>query len=817
MLWQEQSRACQLYLLAVYLVSIPFAFLCFTANNDFSLHWLLFTVISGFVATINVRLPKLSVVISMGDVFTIFVLMQFGPGAALVTYWIDSVVATTADLVRRYGINPKGKFYLYRWLFNLSCCALSTWTMYVLYSTVNNLSLIYQFKVIAALCSVAIGWFFVNTGTLSLALSFWMKRPFWSVWREGVILYILNFLGSAAAAGLMSVFYQRADFLKIVLAVPIAVILYQLYHFYIEKYEQAQSHISELNKLYLQTVEALASAVDAKDRYTHGHIRRVQAYAVELASQLGVQDEKELLSIKAGALLHDIGKIAIPEYILNKPTVLTETEYEKMKIHPVVGANMLNTIEFPYPLIPMVKWHHERWDGNGYPDGLKGAEIPLNARILALVDCYDALTTNRPYRSPMEREQVVQFFLREAGRSYDPHIVQVFIDHIEKIEAVGKAVDSTGADVWGLKETPTPVKGSVRPLEKVQPIVTYGKALNAGPEIQRELYSVFEFARADFQCVTSPEIFAFMGRRLEALIRFDAAAFYAADLKQGSITAVHIVGLDEEGLSGLTMPLEQKLTGWVAANNQALCNLPPFPDFLNCAEPRPSFQMSAIAPMNRHNRVFGAISLYRKDSAKFDDEEFRRLEIVASQTAIMLAKSSKEIDGSQLLLDNLTNLPNGFQLYLMFDQVAMDAARYEYPLALFSINLDDIRNIRKRWGHLSGDEAIRASAQYLKNQLRETDLLVRYAGEEFIAINPRMSREQAENLKSRLQNELDHFKFAVRGETEIPLEVSIGIAIFPEDGADLEALLLTAELRVHEDRELRVAVRRGVRSLQLSN
>jgi len=644
-----------------------------------------------------------------------------------------------------------------------------------------------------------------------------MKKSFWPIWREGFRLSLLNFLGSAAGAGVISVFYQRAGFVwKFILTVPIAVILYQLHRFYIEKYEQAQGHINELNKLYLQTVEALASAVDAKDRYTHGHIRRVQAYAAELATHLGVRDEKELLSIRAGALLHDIGKIAIPEYILNKPTVLTETEYEKMKIHPVVGANMLSTIEFPYPLIPMVKWHHERWDGNGYPDGLKAEAIPLNARILALVDCYDALTTNRPYRSPMEREQVIQFFQREAGRSYDPTIVQVFIDHLEELEAAGKAIDSGSTDLWGLKETSSP-KPNVRPLEKVQPTLTYGKALNASPDIQRELYSVFEFARADFQCVAPLEIFAFMGRRLETLVPFDAAAFFSADLRQGVVTAVHTVGIAGSCLTGLTLPLEQKLTGWVAANNQSLSNLPPFPDFLNCAEPRPVFQLSAIAPMNRHNQVFGAISLYRKDATKFTDEEFRRLEIIASQTAIMLAKSSKEFDRSQLLVDDLTGLPNGFQLYLMFDQVVMDAARYEYPLALISINLDDIKNIRHRWGHLSGDEAIRAAAQYLKNELRETDLLVRYAGEEFIAINPRMSREQAENLKSRLQNELDHFKFAVRSQTEIPLHVSIGIGVYPDDGTDLETLLLTAELRMNEDRELRAAVRRGVRTVQFSN
>jgi diguanylate cyclase (GGDEF)-like protein/putative nucleotidyltransferase with HDIG domain len=815
MRWQDLSLACRLYLIGVYLTAIPFAILCLQAKNSFSSEWILFTFASAVVATINVRLPKLSAVISMGDVFVILILMRFGAGPALVTYWTYVVVSTAADLFRKYGFDLKGKAKLHRWGFNLACCALSTWAMAISYESALRLSLPAPLDLVVPLFSIAFAWFLVNTTTLSLVVSLLGNKSFWTVWREGALLFMLNFSGSAAAAGLISIFYERAPVIFF-LSVPIAAILFKLYHFYIEKYVQAQNHINELNKLYLQTVEALASAVDAKDRYTHGHIRRVQAFAAKVATLLGVTDENELLAIQAGALLHDIGKIAIPEYILNKPTVLTETEYEKMKIHPVVGANMLSSIEFPYPLIPMVKWHHERWDGNGYPDGLKGEVIPLNARILSLVDCYDALTTNRPYRSPMERDQVIQFFQREAGRSYDPNIVKVFIDNLEEIEAAGKAVVIGNLDIWGIRETTEP-KANVRPLEKVQPILTYGKALNAAPEIQRELYSVFEFARADFQCLTPAEIFSFMGRRLETLIRFDAGAFFAADLTQGIVSAAHTVGGSAEELRGLSLPLEQKLTGWVAANNQALCNLPPFPDFLNYPGPRPSFQMSAIAPMNRHDEVFGAISLYRKDSSKFTDEEFRRLEIIASQTAILLAKCSKEIDGSQLLVDNLTGLANGFQLYLMFDQVAMDAARYEYPLSLLSINLDEIKEIRRKWGHLSGDEVIRAAANYLKNELRETDLLVRYAAGEFIAISTKMSQDQAEGLKSRIQDALDHFKFAVRTQTEIPLHASVGIAVFPDDGTDLETLLLTAELRMREDRELRTAVRRGVRSFRSGN
>jgi len=813
--WQEQSRPCRLYLLGVYLTAIPFSILCFRTETLFSSEWMLFTVVSVCLATINVRLPTLSVVISMVDVFIIFILMQFGAGAALITYWLDNIVAQTVELLRRRRQGAKSRFHLDRLVFNLACCSLSVWTMQALVEVIGNISIPNPFNVFAVLFGVALGWFFVNTVTLSLALSFWMNRSFWSVWQEGIVLYLLNFIGSAAAAGLLSLFYETAGSLVLILSLPIALILYKLYSFSIEKYQQAQDHIKELNKLYLQTVEALASAVDAKDRYTHGHIRRVQAYAAEVASLLGIEDEKELLAIRAGALLHDIGKIAIPEYILNKPTVLTETEYEKMKIHPVVGANMLSSIEFPYPLLPMVKWHHERWDGNGYPDGLKGDEIPLNARILALVDCYDALTTNRPYRSPMERDQIVQFFKRESGRSYDPKVVQTLIDHLEEIETAGRAVALEKTDIWGLSEVSNGSSNpALRPLEKVQPTITYSKALNAGPEIQRELYSVFEFVGADFQCLTPAEIFSFMGRRLEALIRFDAGVFFAADLTQGVVTAAHLVGDAPQELRGLALTLEQKLSGWVAANNQSLCNLPPFPDFLNCPQPRPEFQLSAIAPMNRQNQVLGAVSLYRKDSTKFTDEEFRRLEIVASQTAILLAKANKTLDPSHLLVDNLTGLPNGFQLYLMFDQVAMDAARYEYPLAVFCINLDDIKGIRRKWGHMSGDEAIRATARYLKSELRESDVLVRYTTEQFILVSPKMSQEQAEGLRSRIQNALDHYKFAVRNATETALQASIGIAVFPIDGVDLETLLMTAELRLREDQELRTAVRRGIRDFR---
>jgi diguanylate cyclase (GGDEF)-like protein/putative nucleotidyltransferase with HDIG domain len=668
--------------------------------------------------------------------------------------------------------------------------------------------------ILLGFASMALTWFLVNTGTISIAVSLASGRSILSVWREGLSLYLLNFTCSAAAAGLLTVFYQKNILLILVLSIPIAVAVYQLYSFYVQRFHDANRHIADLNRLYLQTVETLASAVDAKDRYTHGHIRRVQAFAMELASCIGITGEDELMGMRAGALLHDIGKIAIPEYILNKPAALTESEYDKMKLHPGIGANMLKGIEFPFPVIPMVKSHHERWDGNGYPEGLAGEAIPIGARILSLVDCYDALTTNRPYRSPMQREEVITFFQRESGKSYDPNIVAIFLANLPRLEAAGKQVVVDDGDLWGIREQLGKQTAALRPLEKVQPIVTYGKALRGDAQSQRDLFAVFEFARADIQFLSAKDVLLFMGSKLKDLIPFDAGVFYVADLENSCVVAEHVFGQDSGPIQNYRLPLEQKLSGWVAANNQSLCNLPPFPDFVNWVGESPSFQLSIIAPMNKGGVVLGAVSLYRKEKAKFTDDEFRRLELVASQTAIALSKcrSSERESG---MVDKLTNLPNGFQLYLMFDQVASDAVRFDYSIALLTIRLDDLK-LRRRWGHAVGDEAVRTVANFLTAELRETDLLVRYANDEFIVLVPRVDMDRAEGLKSRFQDELDHFKFQVRPGSAVSLPVSIGISMFPPDGSNLESLISIAEWRMREDAELRLAVRSNIRNIPTS-
>src|ERR1041384_2668897 len=225
-----------------------------------------------------------------------------------------------------------------------------------------------------------------------------------------------------------------------VLGLLISALVYLLYRFNERRIEEVvhaeaerRQHAEEMATIHMNTIESLAIAIDAKDQTTHGHVRRTQIYAKQMGTLLNVS-EKELSALHAGALLHDIGKLAVPEYILNKPGKLTEAEFAKMKIHPTVGGDILKRVNFPYPVEDIVRYHHEKWDGSGYPKGLKGEAIPLVARIISVVDFYDATRCDRPYRKGMKREESLAWLRSMVGSAFDPKVVETFTQHVEEFD-----------------------------------------------------------------------------------------------------------------------------------------------------------------------------------------------------------------------------------------------------------------------------------------------------------------------------------------------------------------------------------------------
>ena len=289
------------------------------------------------------------------------------------------------------------------------------------------------------LVGFAVVYFAFNSGLVATAIGIAQSVSPYKIWHDHFAWLSLNYFSGASISSLLVVVYQTEPgwtFLAVV--GPLLLILYLTFRESMARVADANHHIGELNQLYLATVQTLAAAIDAKDQVTHGHIKRVQNYARELAVAIGIKNDIQLKAIQAAAVLHDTGKIAIPESILNKPGPLTTDEFEVMKQHAAMGADIISSVNFPYPVEPIVRYHHENWDGSGYPDGLMGTDIPIGARILSVVDCFDALTSDRPYRQRLSEGEAIEILLRRRGNMYRPLGGRYLLEGSSAVDTVGK-------------------------------------------------------------------------------------------------------------------------------------------------------------------------------------------------------------------------------------------------------------------------------------------------------------------------------------------------------------------------------------------
>lgn len=294
-----------------------------------------------------------------------------------------------------------------------------------------------------SLTSASVVYFFANSVPVALAIAWTKQEAAWAVWRRQYPWYLPFYFFGAVLMLLAKVITDQQGWLTStwIIVVPSVFIIYRVYHTQSTAILERQRHLEETEALHLRTIEALAIAVEAKDQNTHQHLSRVRVYVSAIGKSLAL-DEIQMKALVTAAYLHDVGKLAIPEQILNKPGKLTRDEFDKMKTHTVVGAEILERVRFPYPVVPIVRAHHECWDGSGYPDGLAGEQIPIGARILAVVDCFDALVSDRPYRAAMSIEDAMALVRRESGIRFDPAIVNVLDCRYQELEALARAADN---------------------------------------------------------------------------------------------------------------------------------------------------------------------------------------------------------------------------------------------------------------------------------------------------------------------------------------------------------------------------------------
>ena len=391
-----------------------------TISSPLDPTWLLLAlpaVVSG--ATV-LRLPFVTASFSVGDAFSFAALFLYGVDAATVTVALD----TLAISLRLKG--PPA-----RTTFNVAATCLAMWSAGALVFWVFRLPLPAQANTVwvgATTIVLCVGIMFaLSTALIAGAIATHEGASVRAIWTQHFAHSWANPTACGYAGALIAFATHFFGAKALIAVIPLPLILYVAFRTALGRMNDHGRHLSEVNQMHQATIEAFATAVDAKDQVTHGHIRRVQTYSLAVARDLGANDDATQKGLEAAALLHDVGKIGIPEHILNKPGRLTPDEFEVMKGHVTIGADILSTIDFPFPVVPIVRSHHENWDGTGYPAGVLGEDIPLGARILSVVDCFDALTSDRPYRAAMPVEAAFDILRARSGTMYDPTIVERFI------------------------------------------------------------------------------------------------------------------------------------------------------------------------------------------------------------------------------------------------------------------------------------------------------------------------------------------------------------------------------------------------------
>jgi putative nucleotidyltransferase with HDIG domain len=547
--------------------------------------WFLLAALTLISGSATVKLPSVPASISISETFVFAAVLLYGPSAGTLIVALDGLVISFWISKRRQ--EP------YRALFNMSAPAVSAWAASQLFFRLSGIAPLVEApaaldRILPALIVFAVAYFNFNSWLIAFAISLEQHLSPVRVWRENFVWLSLNYFCGASVAVLLVAGTREVDLRFVGVIVPLLLVLYFTFKISMDRVEDANRHVEKVNRLYLSTIETLAMAIDAKDQVTHGHIRRVQRYAVGLARELGVTDEALLKAIEAAALLHDMGKLAIPEYILNKPGRLTEAEFEKMKMHASVGADILSAIDFPYPVVPIVRHHHESWDGSGYPDGLSGTEIPIGARILSVVDCFDALTSDRPYRRRLSDADALQILNERKGTMYDPWVVQTFERVHTTLDAGEHAKTDARAD-RSHSGTSAKVTASRGKAEADSDLIAL--------ECEALLLRVCDRASATL------------------------AIFYRYDRVNDELIA-HQVDTQGANLTGTRIALGQNLSGWVAANRQTIVNSDAALDLGDLAEHfSPRLLHCLSVPVVAGGELIGVLSLYASNPFTPEDEQ----------------------------------------------------------------------------------------------------------------------------------------------------------------------------------------------------
>ncbi|MGA8622561.1 MAG: diguanylate cyclase [Candidatus Sulfotelmatobacter sp.] len=740
---------------------------------------------------LRVTLPGITGTLSVNFLFILVAIAELSYSEAL-TLGAISMLAQTLYPNRPSAIQLT---------FNVCAGSLSTALAFLVYH--NALANQFIASRPLLLCIAASTYFIANAGCIGAVISFSEGKPLRQILVDCYLWSFPYYLVGAGIAGAIGWFNHEFNWETSLLFVPAMYIIYRSYRLYLGKLEDEKRHVEEIANLHLRTIEALALAIEAKDQTTHDHLQRVRIYAIEVAKELGMTGT-DLEALHAAALLHDIGKLAVPEHIIAKPGRLTPEEFEKMKIHTVVGAEILERVRFPYPVVPIVRAHHEKWDGSGYPFGLKGAEIPIGARILSAVDYLDALASDRQYRRAMPLDEVMQRLIAESGKSFDPKVVDVLKRRYRTLENLALAQSAQGGSL-GLPPELKMTRGQEPAAGYESAAVTDAPGreatfLSSIAAARQEAQSLFELSQDLGASLSLGETLSVFSVKLKPMVPYDAIAIYI--LRDDVLMPEYVNGDNYRLFSSLRIPLGDGLSGWVAQNKKAIVNGNPSvePGYLNDPDKFSTLRSALAVPLEGVNGVIGVLALYRSERDAFTSDHLRLLLAVSGKMALAIENALKYQQAeNSATTDYLTGLPNARSLFLQLDRELARCKRDKAPLTLMVCDMNGFKKINDRFGHLEGNRVLRLFAQALKDTCREYDYVARMGGDEFVIIAPGLQADAAAKKVDLIRPLARQAGFDVCGE-EI-LSLSVGVAVSPDDGNDAEQLLTQADRRMYVEKQ----------------
>ena len=763
-----------------------------------------YLLVAVLASSLKIQLPGIDGNMSVNFLFILLSVLELNFPETL-------VLGCTATLAQCL-IGSRRKLFPVKIIFNVFSMMANA--IVLSYFAYHDLQRVLGLGTMPLLVVTALIFFLANTIPVAVIISLTEGKPAHKVWAECHFWSFPFYLVGAAVVFAVSFLNQRLGWQTSLLILPLVYWVYRSYHLYLarlaaekKQVEIEKRHAEEVAALHLRTIESLALAIEAKDNTSHKHLQRMRVFTLGVAKELGLP-ECEIEALRAAALLHDIGKLAIPEHIIHKPGRLTPEEFEKMKIHTLVGAEILERVAFPYPVASIVRSHHERWDGTGYPDGLRGEQIPMGARVLAAVDCLEALSSHRQYRNAMSLDAAMEKVASMSGTDFEPRVIEVLKRRYREMDMLAQSDSELEGPATG-SALSTGI-GSAPGMDMAER--PHQSAPAAGPAAEADFLSSIASARQEAQIMfelsqdlgnslSMGETLSVLSVRLRKMIPYDSMVVFL--LKEGKLLPELVSGDNFRLLSSLKIGLGEGLCGWVAEKRKPILNGNPEAESGYVGDPArfTTLRSTLAVPLEGLNGVVGVLAMYRADRDAFSPDHLRILLAVSSKIALSVENALKYQQAEDsATTDYLTGLPNARSLFVHLSRELARCRRTGTTLAVMVCDLDNFKQINDLYGHLEGDNLLKDFAGRLNESCRGYDYVARMGGDEFVIVVPGLSPEAADEKAGRLNLLAVEAGRKIAGRDLVGM--SVGSAFCPQDGFDVERLLAEADRRMYSMKQV---------------